>query len=349
MLEVLGYQNLDALIDTVIPASIRTHEPLRIPEPKGESAALAELKAMMDQNKVYKSYLGQGYFGTVTPGVIQRNILENPGWYTAYTPYQAEIAQGRMEALLNFQTLICDLTGLDIANASLLDESTAAAEAMTLIYETRMNSSANKLFVAQDCHPQTLDVVRTRAVPLGIEVVVSDMSEFNPDSAYFGAILQYPSTDGALRSPKGVVQVMKQVGGKVAMATDLMALALLKSPGELGADVAFGSAQRFGVPLGFGGPHAAFFAVKDELKRHMPGRLIGVSHDKQGNPGLRLSLQTREQHIRRDKATSNICTAQVLLSVMAFSEPPQLKSICVCWIRKASAYRWMKVLRYAIL
>jgi glycine dehydrogenase len=317
MLDLLGYASLGALADAVIPPAIHLRRALELPAAKTESEALQALREIMAQNKVCRSYIGQGYYDTITPPVIQRNILENPGWYTAYTPYQAEIAQGRLEALLNFQTMVADLTGLDIANASLLDEATAAAEAMTMLHAVRVNPSANRFFVSNACHPQTLDVVRTRAVPQKIEVVIDDASEFNPDSSYFGALLQYPDTHGAIIDYTKFIQMVHQVGGKVAMATDLLALTLLKPPGEFGADIALGSAQRFGVPLGYGGPHAAFFATKDELKRHLPGRLIGVSHDAQGKPAMRLALQTREQHIRRDKATSNICTAQVLLAVMA--------------------------------
>ena len=317
MLKTLGYESLEKLADDVIPSAIKLRRALDLPAPKAEREALGMLRAIMDQNKVHKSYLGQGYYDTITPPVIQRNILENPGWYTAYTPYQAEIAQGRLEALLNFQTMVADLTGLEIANASLLDEATAAAEAMTMLHVVRANPGANQFFVSSLCHPQTLDVVRTRAVPQGIEVIVGDAAEFNPDATCFGALLQYPATDGALVDYSKLIAALHQVGGKVAVATDLLALTLLKPPGEFGADIAVGSAQRFGVPFGFGGPHAAFFATRDALKRHMPGRLVGVSHDAQGKPGLRLALQTREQHIRRDKATSNICTAQVLLAVMA--------------------------------
>ena len=317
MLKTLGYASPEELVDDVIPAAIRLRRPLDLPAAKGEREALESLRAIMSQNKVFRSFIGQGYYDTITPPVIQRNILENPGWYTAYTPYQAEIAQGRLEALLNFQTMVADLTGLDIANASLLDEATAAAEAMTMLRNVQANPAATKFFISSACHPQTIDVVRTRAVPQGIEVVVGDASDFNPDAHYFGALLQYPGTDGAVLDYSKLIHSMHQVGGKVAVATDLLALTLLKPPGEFGADVAVGSAQRFGVPLGYGGPHAAFFATKDELKRHMPGRLIGVSHDAQGRPAMRLALQTREQHIRRDKATSNICTAQVLLAVMA--------------------------------
>ena len=317
MLELLDYASLDDLVDDVVPPAIRLARPLDLPAAKGEREALEALRAIMDQNKVFRSFIGQGYYDTITPPVIQRNIFENPGWYTAYTPYQAEIAQGRLEALLNFQTMVTDLTGLDIANASLLDEATAAAEAMTMLHAVRVNPAAHRFFVSNTCHPQTLDVVRTRAVPQGIEVVIDDAAGFNPDSSYFGALLQYPDTYGSIIDYGKFIKLVHQVGGKVAMATDLLALTLLKPPGEFGADVAFGSAQRFGVPLGYGGPHAAFFATRDELKRHLPGRLIGVSHDAQGKPAMRLALQTREQHIRRDKATSNICTAQVLLAVMA--------------------------------
>jgi len=317
MLKLLGYESLEKLVDAVIPPAIRLRRPLDLPAAKGEREASEALREIMSHNKVFRSFIGQGYYDTITPPVIQRNVLENPGWYTAYTPYQAEIAQGRLEALLNFQTMVADLTGLDIANASMLDEATAAAEAMTMLHSVRVNPAAHLFFVSNACHPQTLDVVRTRAVPQGIEVVVGDASDFNPDATCFGALLQYPGTDGAIIDESKFIQSIHQVGGKVAVATDLLALTLLKPPGEFGADVAVGSAQRFGVPLGYGGPHAAFFATKDELKRHMPGRLIGLSHDVHGRPAMRLALQTREQHIRRDKATSNICTAQVLLAAMA--------------------------------
>ena len=314
----MGYASLDELVTDVVPPAIQLNCPLDLPAARGEREALESLREIMAHNKVFRSFIGQGYYDTITPSVIQRNILENPGWYTAYTPYQAEIAQGRLEALLNFQTMVADLTGLDIANASMLDESTAAAEAMTMLHSVRVNPAATRFFVSQTCHPQTLDVVRTRAVPQGIDVVIGDALDFNPDVTYFGALPQ-PSPDayGAITDYTKFVQSIHQVGGKVAVATDLLALTLLKPPGEFGADVAVGSAQRFGVPLGYGGPHAGFFATKDDLKRHMPGRLIGVSHDAQGKPAMRLALQTREQHIRRDKATSNICTAQVLLAVMA--------------------------------
>ena len=317
MLKLLGYASLDDLVGAVIPPAIRLRRRLDLPAARGEREALESLREIMAHNKVFRSFIGQGYYGTITPPVIQRNILENPGWYTAYTPYQAEIAQGRLEALLNFQTMVADLTGLEIANASLLDEASAAAEAMTMLHAVRVNPAAHCFFVSNTCHPQTIDVVRTRAVPQGIEVIVGDAHDFNPDATCFGALLQYPDTHGIIVDYSKLIHSMHQVGGKVAVATDLLALTLLKPPGEFGADIAFGSSQRFGVPLGYGGPHAAFFAAKDELKRHIPGRLIGVSHDAEGRPAMRLSLQTREQHIRRDKATSNICTAQVLLAVMA--------------------------------
>jgi glycine dehydrogenase len=317
MLKLVGYTSLDALVDDVVPPAIRLKRPLELPPALGERQALESLRTLMAQNKVFRSYLGQGYYDTITPPVIQRNILENPGWYTAYTPYQAEIAQGRLEALLNFQTMVAELTGLPIANASLLDEATAAAEAMTMLHAVRINSGANKFFVSNTCHPQTIDVVRTRAESQGINVIVDNVEDFNPDSDCFAALLQYPDTFGTVIDYAKFIKLVHQVGAKVAMATDLLALTLLKPPGELGADIAIGSAQRFGVPLGYGGPHAAFLATRDELKRNLPGRLVGVSHDAQGKPAYRLALQTREQHIRRDKATSNICTAQVLLAVMA--------------------------------
>ncbi|HUB67613.1 MAG TPA: aminomethyl-transferring glycine dehydrogenase [Candidatus Methylacidiphilales bacterium] len=317
MLHAIGCKSLDQLADAVIPPAIRLRCLLDLPAARSESEALEDLRAMMSHNSVFRSFIGQGYYDTITPPVIQRNILENPGWYTAYTPYQAEIAQGRLEALLNFQTMVADLTGLPVANASLLDEATAAAEAMTLLHNVRVNPGARRFFVSSDCHPQTLDVVRTRAIPQGIEVVIDEEDDFNADASWFGALLQYPTTSGAVIDYSKFIRSIHQVGGKVAMATDLLALTLLKPPGEFDADIAVGSSQRFGVPLGYGGPHAAFFATRDELKRHLPGRLVGVSHDARNRLALRLALQTREQHIRRDKATSNICTAQVLLAVMA--------------------------------
>jgi glycine dehydrogenase len=316
MLDSLGLRSLDDLIAKTVPATIRQAKPLNLPVGLGEAEALAELRAIAQQNQIYRSYLGMGYADCLTPPVIQRNILENPGWYTAYTPYQAEIAQGRMEALLNFQTLVSDLTGLEIANASLLDEGTAAAEAMALSQAVAKNK-AKAFFVAQTCHPQTIEVVQTRAWPLGIAVIVADPASFDFATPIFGALLQYPDTLGQVRGERQFIEQVHAQGGLVTMATDLLALTLLTPPGELGADIAVGNSQRFGVPLGYGGPHAAFFATREAYKRQIPGRIVGVSKDAQGNPALRLALQTREQHIRRDKATSNICTAQVLLAVIA--------------------------------
>src|SRR5437868_585640 len=315
MLRELGFENLDTLIDAAIPKNIRLDRQLNLPEAKPENEALAELRAIAQKNKVARSFIGAGYSDCITPPVIQRNILENPGWYTAYTPYQAELAQGRLEALLNFQTMVTDLTALDIANASLLDEATAAAEAMALCHA--VVAGRKTFFVADNCHPQTIEVVRTRAKPLGIEVKIDNFSRFKFDNTVFGALVQYPATDGAIYDYTEFVRQAHTAGVLVVVAADILALTLLKPPGEFGADVAVGNTQRFGVPLGFGGPHAAYFATRDEYKRHMPGRLVGVSHDADGRPAYRLALQTREQHIRRDKATSNICTAQVLLAVIA--------------------------------
>jgi len=315
MLRDLGFDNLEGLIDATVPKNIRFDRQLNLPEAKSEMEALAELRATSKKNKVARSFIGAGYHDCITPPVIQRNILENPGWYTAYTPYQAELAQGRLEALLNFQTMIVDLTKLDIANASLLDEATAAAEAMTLCHAVAFNRKT--FFVADNCHPQTIEVVRTRAKPLGIEVKIDNYSRCKFDDTVFGALVQYPATDGAIYDYTEFVRQAHDAGALVVVAADIFALTLLKPPGEFGADVAVGNTQRFGVPLGFGGPHAAYFATRDQFKRHMPGRLVGVSHDAEGRPAYRLALQTREQHIRRDKATSNICTAQVLLAVIA--------------------------------
>ena len=315
MLGGVGFENLDALIEAAIPKNIRLNRQLDLPEAKSESEALTELRAIAKKNKVARSFIGAGYYDCITPPVIQRNILENPGWYTAYTPYQAEIAQGRLEALLNFQTMIVDLTKLDIANASLLDEATAAAEAMALCHA--VVTARKTFFVADNCHPQTIEVVRTRAKPLGIEIKVDNFSRFKFDNTVFGVLVQYPATDGAIYDYTEFVRQAHTAGALVVVAADILALALLKPPGEFGADVAVGNTQRFGVPLGFGGPHAAYFATRDEHRRHLPGRLVGVSHDAEGRPAYRLAMQTREQHIRRDKATSNICTAQVLLAVIA--------------------------------
>src|SRR5881398_2591704 len=315
MLRGLGFKSLDSLIDVAVPKNIRLDRELNLPEAKSESEALAELGAISRKNTVARSFIGAGYYDCITPPVIQRNILENPGWYTAYTPYQVEIAQGRLEALLNFQQMIMDLTALDIANASLLDEATAAAEAMSLCHASVPNRKT--FFVADNCHAQTIAVVRTRAKPLGIEIKIDNFSRFKFDNTVFGALVQYPATDGAIYDYTEFVRQAHTTGALVVAAADILALTLLKPPGEFGADVAVGSTQRFGVPLGFGGPHAAFFATRDEYRRHMPGRLVGVSHDADGRPAYRLAMQTREQHIRRDKATSNICTAQVLLAVIA--------------------------------
>ncbi|MBE9187951.1 aminomethyl-transferring glycine dehydrogenase [Microcoleus sp. LEGE 07076] len=316
MLNVLGISSLDELIDKTVPAAIRISAPLQLPEAQSEYAALAQLKEISAKNQVFRSYIGTGYHDCITPPVIGRNILENPGWYTAYTPYQAEIAQGRLEALLNFQTMIIDLTGLEIANASLLDEGTAAAEAMAVSYGACKNKG-KAFFVAQDCHPQTIQVVQTRAKPLGIEVLVGDHQSFEFDRTIFGALLQYPATNGAIYDYTDFIRSAHKVGALVTVAADILSLCLLTPPGEFGADIAVGSTQRFGVPLGFGGPHAAYFATREEFKRQVPGRIVGVSKDANGKSALRLALQTREQHIRREKATSNICTAQVLLAVMA--------------------------------
>jgi glycine dehydrogenase len=315
MLAVVGQPSLEALVDAIVPSSIKLAAPLALPGAMTEEAALARLKGIAAKNQVFRSFIGQGYYGTHTPKVILRNILENPAWYTAYTPYQAEISQGRMEALINFQTMITDLTGMEISNASLLDEATAAAEAMTLAKRS-CKSKSDLFFVSEDCHPQTIEVVRTRAEPLGLRVEVGSDAQMLAADA-FGVLLQYPASTGAVRDHAAIVAAVHARGGLVAVAADLLALTLLKAPGEWGADMVVGSSQRFGVPFGFGGPHAAFLACKDGFKRSMPGRLVGVSVDSQGKPAYRLTLQTREQHIRREKATSNICTAQVLLAVMA--------------------------------
>jgi glycine dehydrogenase len=322
MLRQLGFENLDALVDATVPKNIRLDRALELPAAKSENEALTELRSLAAQNRVARSFIGAGYSDTITPPVIQRNILENPGWYTAYTPYQAELAQGRLEALVNFQTMVTDLTALDIANASLLDEATAAAEAMALCHHAAVAAVAgrgpkNKFFIAHNCHPQTIEVVRTRAKPLGIEIVTGNFAAVKFEDAVFGALVQYPATDGAICDYTALADAAHDAGALLVVAADILALTLLKPPGEFGADVAVGSTQRFGVPLGFGGPHAAYMATRDQFKRHLPGRLVGVSHDAEGRPAYRLALQTREQHIRRDKATSNICTAQVLLAVIA--------------------------------
>ncbi|NEO81313.1 aminomethyl-transferring glycine dehydrogenase [Moorena sp. SIO4G3] len=316
MLNVLGISTIDSLIEQTVPAAIWLNQPLQLPAAQSEYAALAQLKEIASKNQVFRSFIGMGYYDCITPPVIQRNILENPGWYTAYTPYQAEIAQGRLEALLNFQTMIIDLTGLEIANASLLDEGTAAAEAMSMSYGL-CKTKAKHFFVSQTCHPQTIAVVQTRARPLGIEVIVGDHRTFEFDQEIFGALLQYPATDGTIYDYREFIDKAHGAKALVTVAADLLSLALLTPPGEFGADIAIGCTQRFGVPLGYGGPHAAYFATRAAYKRQVPGRIVGVSKDANGKAALRLALQTREQHIRRDKATSNICTAQVLLAVIA--------------------------------
>jgi glycine dehydrogenase len=315
MLKVVGSASLDALVDAIVPASIKLTAPLALPGAINEEEALAKIRVIAQRNLVFRSFIGQGYYSTLTPKVILRNILENPAWYTAYTPYQAEISQGRMEALINFQTMVADLTGMEIANASLLDEGTAAAEAMTLA--RRSAKSSSKVFiVAGDCHPQTIEVVRTRAEPLGIEVKVGFAPELMKTGDYFGVLAQYPSTTGLIHDMRPFAEQAHAAGALFCVASDLLALTLLEAPGTWGADIVVGNSQRFGVPFAFGGPHAAFLGCKDAFKRSMPGRLVGVSVDSQGMPAYRLTLQTREQHIRREKATSNICTAQVLLAVM---------------------------------
>ncbi len=321
MLKKINAPTLDALIDQTIPAAIRLKAPLNLPEGLSEHAYLQHLRGIAAKNKLYKSYIGLGYYDTIVPPVIQRNVLENPGWYTAYTPYQAEIAQGRLEALLNFQTMIVDLTGMEIANASLLDEATAAAEAMTMLHGLRTRDAAaagkNSFFVSHECFPQTIELLKTRAKPLGIELVIGDFKTVTLNDKLYGALLQYPAANGVIHDYADFVTRAKEHGMTVAVAADILSLVLLTPPGEWGADIVLGSTQRFGVPMGFGGPHAAFFACRDAYKRAMPGRIIGVSVDADGNPALRMALQTREQHIRREKATSNICTAQALLAIMA--------------------------------
>jgi glycine dehydrogenase len=336
MLTTIGESSLDSLIDKTVPNAIRMQSPLNLPAPMHEAAYLQHVQEMGSKNIVAKNFIGQGYYGTYTPSVILRTIFENPGWYTQYTPYQAEIAQGRLESLLNYQTMVSDLTGLPIANASLLDEATAASEAMTMFFNMLNKNQDSierpKFFVDQHCFPQTIDVLKTRALPIGIELVIGDYKTATLDATYFGALVQYPNDKGSIEDYANFIQAAHHAGAFVAMATDLLALTLLKSPGELGADAALGSAQRFGVPMGFGGPHAAFFAVSDEFKRQIPGRIIGISIDANGNRALRMALQTREQHIKREKATSNICTAQALLANMAamyavYHGPQGLKTI----------------------
>lgn len=322
MLNTIGAASLEELIDQTLPSAIRLPKPLNLPAPKSEQDFLQGIRKMASRNAVLKSYIGTGYYDTITPNVILRNILENPAWYTAYTPYQAEIAQGRLEMLLNFQTVVSDLTGMEIANASLLDEATAAAEAMTMLHGQRTGArkKADTFFVSELCHPQTIDLIHTRAKPIGIDVIVGNHEQVDlTDENLYGILVQYPATNGEVIDYTNLISAAHEQGVLAAVAADLLSLAVLKSPGEMGADVVVGSSQRFGVPMGYGGPHAAYFATKEAYKRHIPGRIIGVSVDTEGNRALRMALQTREQHIRREKATSNICTAQVLLAVIAGS------------------------------
>ncbi|MFZ1260493.1 MAG: aminomethyl-transferring glycine dehydrogenase subunit GcvPA, partial [Chitinophagaceae bacterium] len=335
MLKKIGAESLDQLISNTVPPSIRMNKSLNIPPAMSEHEYLKHIKEVSQKNKVFTNYIGQGYYDSITPSVILRNIFENPGWYTQYTPYQAEISQGRLESLLNYQTMVSDLTGLPIANASLLDEATAAAEAMTMFFNTlnrQDHIERPKFFVDREIFPQTKDVLKTRATPVGIEIVEGDYATAQLDETYFAAIVQYPNNKGSIEDYREFINSVHTAGAYVVMATDLLALTLLTPPGELGADVAIGSAQRFGVPLGYGGPHAAFMSCKDDFKRNIPGRIIGISIDAQGNRALRMALQTREQHIKREKATSNICTAQALLANMAamyavYHGPDGLKSI----------------------
>ena len=315
VLSEIGATSLEDLVAQTIPDNIRFKQKLPLPDAVSEVEALAKLRQIADKNVVNKSFIGLGYYPNITPGVILRNVLENPGWYTAYTPYQAEIAQGRLQALLNYQQMVIDLTGLDLANASLLDEATAAAEAMAMARRIS-KAKTDKFFVDAQVLPQTLDVVKTRAKYFGFELVIGAATSAGDDD-YFGALLQYPGADGAVIDLTAPIAALKERGGVAIVAADLLSLALLKSPAELGADVAIGTTQRFGIPMGFGGPHAAYFAFKDDMKRSAPGRIIGVSIDAKGKTALRMALQTREQHIRREKANSNICTSQVLLAVMA--------------------------------
>ncbi len=317
MLETVGVNSVDQLIEQTVPAAIRLKQPLNLPKAKSEVDYLSSLKQTASLNKVFKSYIGQGYYDTITPGVILRNVFENPGWYTQYTPYQAEIAQGRLQALLNFQTMVIDLTGMEIANASLLDEGTAAAEAMFMQYSLRKKEQGNKYFVSEAIFAQTIDILKTRANPFGIELVIGNHETFEPTAEFFGSIVQYPAGNGEVYDYSNFANTLHEQNVKLTVIADLLSLTLLTPPGEWGADVVVGTTQRFGIPMGFGGPHAAFFATKDEYKRSIPGRIIGVTIDSNNNYALRMALQTREQHIRRDKATSNICTAQALLAIMA--------------------------------
>ena len=345
MLSVVGVSNIDELIDKTIPSEIRLNGDLNMEPAMTEQEYLSHIQELGKRNQIFDSYIGMGYHPTITPSVILRNVLENPGWYTAYTPYQAEISQGRLEALLNFQTMIIDLTGMEIANASLLDEATAAAESMIMFFNSRSRAEVkegkNTFFVSKNAFPQTIDTLQGRAKNLGIQLVIDDPANFEANDAYFGALVQYTNRYGEVLDLKGIISEAKDKGIKVAVAADIMSLVILNSPGSLGADVVFGNTQRFGVPMGNGGPHAAYFATREDYKRHIPGRIIGVSIDADGNQALRMALQTREQHIKRDKATSNICTAQALLAVMAgmyvcYHGPKGLRGIAEDIHRKAS-------------
>ena len=321
MLKLVNVDSLEQLMSETIPSQIHLESEMNLTEALTESRFVEHMKLIAQKNKNYRSYIGMGYFNTILPGVIQRNILENPGWYTAYTPYQAEIAQGRLEALLNFQTMVSDLTNMDLANASLLDEGTAAAEAMMMLFNSRSRmqkkEEVNRFFVSNLCYPQTIEIIKTRAIPLGIELTIANHKEASLTNEFFGVILQYPAKHGDVIDYSDFIKSAKNLEIGIAVAADLLSLSLLTPPGEWGADVVVGSTQRFGIPMGYGGPHAAFFATLEKYKRNIPGRLIGVSEDADGNRALRMALQTREQHIKREKATSNICTAQVLLAVMA--------------------------------
>lgn len=321
MIKTIGVSSIDELIYNTIPDDILLKNGLDLPTAMSEFEYMSHIQELATQNKLYKNYIGLGYHPTILPGVIQRNILENPGWYTAYTPYQAEIAQGRLEALLNYQTMITELTGMELANASLLDEGTAAAEAMIMLLNTRSRgqkkANALQFFVSEDMLPQTIDIIKTRALPLGIELIFGDHTSFEFTTSVFGGIVQYPAKNGAINDYRSFVENANKVEARIAVAADLLSLSVLTPPGEWGADVVVGTTQRFGIPMGYGGPHAAYYATKESYKRNIPGRIIGVTQDKDGNRALRMALQTREQHIKREKATSNICTAQVLLAVMA--------------------------------
>jgi len=320
MLKRVNASSLEELVDQTIPKSIQLSQPLNLPKAQSESDFLRDFRSLAKKNKIFKSFIGLGYYDTVVPAVIQRNILENPGWYTAYTPYQAEIAQGRLEALINFQTVVMELTGMELANASLLDEGTAAAEAMTMLYSSkpREKKQANKFFVDEKVFPQTIEVLKTRSLPIGIELVIAPLAELDlTDPSIYGIMLQYPNADGEVMDHHHLLATAKEQQIFTAFAADLLSLAILTPPGEMGADVVVGTTQRLGVPMGYGGPHAAYFATKETFKRQIPGRIIGVSVDRDGNSAYRMALQTREQHIKREKATSNICTAQVLLAVMS--------------------------------